>query len=180
MGTYSIQQASPLRSKRSFGVGTGNGVGELDGLGATVGSIVGSAVGVGVGSSVGVGSAVGEAVGSTVGSGLGVGVGSPRGSKEELLFCGLVPWAVVLYTKSASLLSLSSPFPRNSSSPPSAIEILVEETSALRSMLRLLAGEVVVAVSTSVASPIPILSINASVLSQSNTVLLVEIVFGPE
>lgn len=96
----------------------GVGCGEEIGVGVTVGVevAVGSGVFVGVGEGVfdGVELGVGE------GEGVKVGVGEAIGncSVDDELFWG---WEKVLTIKSLELLSVSSPFPKNSSAPPVSI-----------------------------------------------------------
>lgn len=111
-----------------------------------MGDTLGISVGVGLATEVGLGSVVGEGVrlgisvgdgvveGSSVGLGVcdGVTEGAPTGSVEDALFCGC---EVVLATKSALLLFVSSPFPPNSSSPPEPIEASVDDGFAFLSTL---------------------------------------------
>lgn len=80
-----------------------------------------------------------EGVGELVGVKLGVAEGVSIGSREDEFFCGP---GTVLSTKSKELLSVSSPFPINSSIPPVAIVIDVEELFAFLSTLVPPAGSV--------------------------------------
>ncbi len=110
------------------------GVGERVGEGVVVGD--GERVGVGVAEGVGLaeGSVVG--VGETDGEGDGL---VSAGSREEREFCGC---GVLLLTKSEELLSVSSPFPPNSSTPPGPIDVASEDEFAFLSTLELAVGAI--------------------------------------
>lgn len=74
-------------------------------------------------------------------------------------------------TKSAPLLSVSSPLPPDSSAPPMSILAPVERLLAFRSMLVPASGDVVALVSLSRAVPIPTLSTSSLSASRKTTVL---------
>src|SRR3989344_9048191 len=87
---------------------------------------------------------------------MGAVAGNSEGvSVAEEEFWGL---EVVLIIKSFRLLNESCPFPSSSSDPPTPIDVASELTLAFLSMLLLLEGLLVAAVSKSVAIPIPTLS----------------------
>lgn len=139
------------------GVGDMSGEGEVSGVGegdaAGVGEGVVSGVGLGLVSGVGLGLASGVGLGSTVGDGLttgegdasgvgdgdgsGVGEGERAGSTADWEFWGC---GTVLPTKSVLLLSVSSPFPANSSLPPEPILVSSEVELAFLSALVLASG----------------------------------------
>lgn len=135
--------------------GETEGLGLTDGLGLTLGLADGLAEGeaLGVTEALGLADGEAEALGLTNGDGLGVEPGA--GSKADRLFCGP---GVVRIIKSFGLLSVSSPLPINSSSPPASILVGVEEELAFLSRLWPALGLAVVVASESVAAPIPNLS----------------------
>src|SRR3990167_9090385 len=87
---------------------------------------------------------------------MGAVAGNSEGvSVAEEEFWGL---EVVLIIKSFRLLNETCSFPSSSSDPPTPIDVASELTLAFLSMLLLLEGLLVAAVSKSVAIPIPTLS----------------------
>lgn len=145
-------------------------LGGAGGVGVAVGVMVGAIVGVAVGRAVGVGAVVGVAVGVgvmvgvgvEVGVGLGVDVGvavgvgvAMLGSIVEVAFWG---FEISRTLKSEALLSVSSPLPSSSSTPPLCIDIGVDVDLALRSILPPADGVAADTVSNSVAVPSPTLS----------------------
>lgn len=132
------------------GVAVGVMVGAIVGMGVVVG--VGVAVGAGV--IVGVGVEVGVGIGVDVGVAVGVGMATV-GSIVEVAFWG---FEISRILKSEALLSVSSPLPSNSSTPPLCIDVGVDVDLALRSILPPADGVAADAVSNSVAVPSPTLS----------------------
>ncbi len=151
-------------------VGVGEGLTVAVGVGVSVGVGLGDKVPVGV--RVGVSLGVGETVSVGDGVSVSVGVTPATGSTALAKFWG---WEPARTTKSLALLSVSSPFPANSSPPPLPIDSAVELLLAFRSMLPLAEGVAAAAPSTSPAVPIPTLSMTASVSSINSTVLLAAI-----
>lgn len=91
-----------------------------------------------------------------------IGVSVGIGSKEEEEFWGC---GTLRSTKSFALLSVSSPFPFNSSIPPAVIVWVVDDESAFLSMLPVEAGFGETEFSFTTALPMPTLSTSVILLS---------------